>query len=180
MDDCCRPLRSRPVQQTEFCHSCNQPGKPVARETVEALIKPEFRDRVNGRAYAFCDTLACPVVYYAADGSQVLKTQLRVRVGLKETEDPIPLCYCFNVTERMIREEVVQTGRSTASTRIRAEVKTGNCRCEVENPSGRCCLGDVVAVEKREAHASAESRPNLNRSSLSRSRGMQIGISATD
>ena len=121
----------------------------MAHETVEALIKPEFRDTVNGRAYAFCETPTCPVVYYTADGSQVLKTKLRVRVGLKETQDPIPVCYCFNVTERMIHEEIERTGKSTASTRIGAEVKAGNCRCEVENPSGRCCLGEVMQAEKR-------------------------------
>lgn len=170
MDDCCRTLQTRPVQlQAEGCHSCNQRGKPVARETVEALIKAEVRDTVNGRAYTFCDTPTCPVVYYAADGSQVLKTQLRVRVGVKETEDPIPVCYCFNVTERKIREEIEQTGRSTASARIRAEVKAENCRCEMENPSGRCCLGDVVTAEKRAVRGSAESRPPLDRPSLSRS-----------
>lgn len=170
MDDCCRNLPPEPKQkQPERCDFCKQLGKSVAHETVEALIKPEFRDAVNGRAYAFCETPTCPVVYYTADGSQVLKTQLRVRVGLKETEDPIPVCYCFNVTERMIREEVAQTGRSTASARIRAEIKAGNCRCEVENPSGRCCLGEVVASEKRASHTRAESRPNLNRSNLSRS-----------
>lgn len=170
MDDCCRSLPPGLEQkQPERCDSCKQPGKPVTRETVGALINPELRDTVNGAAYAFCETPTCPVVYYTADGSQVLKTQLRVRVGLKETEDPIPVCYCFNVTERMIRDEVAQTGRSTASARIRAEVKAGNCRCEVENPSGRCCLGDVVATEKRAVRGSAESRPTLDRPSLSHS-----------
>ena len=150
MDDCCRHLPSGPEQkQSKGCHACNQRGKPVAHETVEALIKPEFRDAVNGRAYAFCETPTCPVVYYTAAGSQVLKTELRVRVGAKETEDPIPVCYCFNVTEHMIHEEIERTGKSTASTRIGAEVKAGNCRCEVENPSGRCCLGEVIQAEKR-------------------------------
>lgn len=150
MDDCCRTLQPGPVQKRpERCDFCKQRGKPVTRDTVEALIKPEFRDTVNGRTYAFCETPTCPVVYYTADGSQVLKTQLRVRVGLKETEDPIPVCYCFHVTERMIREEVARTGRLTASARIRAMVKSGNCRCEVENPSGRCCLGEVTAAETR-------------------------------
>jgi bacterioferritin-associated ferredoxin len=89
------------------------------------------------------------VVYYSSDGIQILKQQLRVRVGLKETDDPILLCYCFGVTERMIREEIRQTGRSTASARLRAEVKAGACRCEVENPSGRCCLGEVIQAEKQ-------------------------------
>lgn len=74
-----------------------------------------------------------------------------MRVGLKETEDPVPLCYCFGVTERMIREEIQRTDRSSVSARIRAEVKAGNCRCEVENPSGRCCLREVVLAEKRAA-----------------------------
>jgi mercuric ion transport protein len=88
-------------------------------------------------------------VYYGADGAQIEKEQLRVRVGLKETEDPILVCYCFGVTERMIQEETQRTGRPSASARIRAEVKKGNCRCEVENPSGRCCLGEVLQAEKR-------------------------------
>jgi hypothetical protein len=160
MDNCCRNPPPEPEQkQPERCHFCNQRGKLVARETVEALTKPEFREAVNGGAYAFCETPTCPVVYYAADGFHVLKPQLRVRVGLKETEDPIPVCYCFNVTERMIREEVAQSGRSTASARIRAEVKSGNCRCEVENPSGRCCLGEVTAAEKRALRAIADVHP---------------------
>jgi bacterioferritin-associated ferredoxin len=88
-------------------------------------------------------------VYYGGDGTQFRKDQIRVRVGLKETEDPVQVCYCFGVTERMIREEIRRTGRSTASARIRSEVKAGKCRCEVENPSGRCCLGEVIRAEKR-------------------------------
>ena len=37
-----------------------------------------------------------------------------------------------------------ETGRSTIAERIAAEVKAGNCACEVKNPSGKCCLGDVT------------------------------------
>jgi hypothetical protein len=121
----------------------------VARGTVEALVETERRDGLTGEAYCFCETPTCLVVYYSGEGAQVLKQQLRVRVGIKETDDPILLCYCFGVTERMIYDEIKQTGRSTASARIRAEVRAGNCRCEMENPSGRCCLGEVAQAEKR-------------------------------
>jgi len=121
----------------------------VAHGTVEALVQPELRDGLNGVTYFFCETPTCPVVYYSADGVRVLKQQLRVRVGNKETDDPTPVCYCLGVTERMIHKEIEQTGRSTASARIRAEVRAGNCRCEVENPSGRCCLGEVLQAEKQ-------------------------------
>ncbi len=40
--------------------------------------------------------------------------------------------------------EIRSTGKSTVAERITAEVKAGNCACEVKNPSGKCCLGDVT------------------------------------
>lgn len=151
MADCCavRPGATKEPTTGVACQQCGRPGKPVDRITVDALLKPELRAGLNGTRYVFCETPDCPVVYVALDGTRFTKDQIRVRVGLKETEDPILVCYCFGVTERMIREEMERTGRSTASSRIRAEVKAGHCRCEVENPSGRCCLGEVSRVEKR-------------------------------
>ncbi len=147
-----------------MCRHCGREGQPVDRTTIDALLKPESLSQVNGSEYAFCETPDCLVVYYAADGTEFKKNQVRVRVGFKETEDPIPVCYCFNVTERMIREEVAQTGRSTASARIRAEVKAGNCRCEVENPSGRCCLGEILQAEKLAAAERSGRSQDLARS----------------
>ena len=158
MSDCCK----RPAEPTKpgdrvLCPHCDREGQPVDRTTIDALLKPESLSQVNGSEYAFCETPHCPVVYYAADGTQLTKEHVRVRVGLKETEDPVPVCYCFGVTERMIREETRRTERSSASARIRAEVKARNCRCEVENPSGRCCLGEVLQAEKRAAAERTES-----------------------
>lgn len=77
------------------------------------------------------------------------KHDLSVRVGLKEVDDPIPICYCFGYTRRMILNEVAETGYSTAADRIKPEVRAGNCACEIKNPSGRCCLGEVAAIVKR-------------------------------
>ena len=151
MVDCCMALPVAAKKQTTglVCPQCGGLGKPVSRITVEVLLKPEFRERADGAPYGFCETPGCPVVYFARDGVQFTKDHIRVRVALKEKEDPILVCYCFGITEQMIREEVRQTGLSTASTRIRAEVKAGACRCEVENPSGRCCLAEVAQAEKR-------------------------------
>jgi hypothetical protein len=44
------------------------------------------------------------------------------------------------------QDEITATGRSTIAERISAEVKAGNCACEVKNPSGKCCLGSVTRV----------------------------------
>ena len=149
--DCCAVLPVTVEKQTRglVCPRCGRIGKSVNRMTVEALLKPEFRERVDGVPYGFCETPDCPVVYFARNRVTFMNDQIRVRVGLKEIEDPILVCYCFGITERMIQEEIKRTGHSTASSRIRAEVKAETCRCEVENPSGRCCLGDVAQAEKR-------------------------------
>ena len=69
-----------------------------------------------------------------------------MRVGVKETADPIPVCYCFGFTRGDIHDEIAETGGSTIAERISAEVKAGNCACEVKNPSGKCCLGSVTRV----------------------------------
>lgn len=72
------------------------------------------------------------------------KPDLKVRVGLKETEDPVPLCYCFDYYRADVRKEVEEKGASDMLERIKAEVKAGYCACEVKNPSGSCCLGDIA------------------------------------
>jgi len=55
----------------------------------------------------------------------------------------VPVCYCFGYTPPKIREE-----GKIASQTIAAEVKAGHCACEVKNPKGVCCLGDVARVER--------------------------------
>jgi hypothetical protein len=37
-------------------------------------------------------------------------------------------------------------GATAVRDMITREVKAGHCACEVRNPTGRCCLGDVARV----------------------------------
>jgi len=60
-----------------------------------------------------------------------------------------PLCYCFGESEASIRAEIEATGRSAAVERIREHIAAGRCACEIRNPRGACCLGDVTAAVKR-------------------------------
>jgi hypothetical protein len=89
-----------------------------------------------------------------------------IRVGLKEREDPIPLCYCFGFSVADVRREITETGRCTIPARITAEVRAGQCSCEITNPSGTCCLGEVnraVNQEREAVQAGAQKRPQLDR-----------------
>ncbi len=78
----------------------------------------------------------------------ITKDMLTVRVGIKETDDPIPLCYCFGYDRAEIRDDIRQRGDTEIHMIIVQRVLAGECRCEETNPSGGCCLGDVARAIK--------------------------------
>lgn len=130
------------------CPACGALGKPVKRITLGALLKPEARLRIPlQKEFCFCRTAECEVVYFRPGEILFQKEDLAVRVGLKEPNDPTaPVCYCFGWTPEKIRAEIEAAGKSTAVDQIKAQVKAGNCYCEVTNPQGSCCLGNVTAA----------------------------------
>lgn len=132
------------------CPRCGAPGKPVARVTLGALLKPQARLRIPpGDKFWFCASPACEAVYFDPGGMAFTKPDLSVRVGIKESTEPKPLCYCFGFTEENILEDAKRCGQPAIPDTIKAQVKTGNCYCEVTNPQGSCCLGNVGRVIQR-------------------------------
>jgi hypothetical protein len=130
----------------EACPACGQVGRPVRDVTVRAILPREHADRLASDQPRFCPTPHCEVLYYGRDGRVARKQEARVRVGLKEIEDPIPLCYCFGFTRAGVEREIARTGTCTIPDRIAAGIRAGRCACEIKNPSGACCLGEVRTV----------------------------------
>ena len=127
-----------------ICPVSGTVGQRVGLITVKALLTGTALRRLNGRAYRFCAEPDCDVVYFDRDAGSVFgKGDLEVRVGLKESSDPIPICYCFNLTVTDLR-----TGIDVAGF-IGAEIRAGHCACEVKNPQGSCCLGNVSVALAR-------------------------------
>lgn len=71
------------------------------------------------------------------------------KAGLKVKNDPVPLCYCFGFDESHIRDELARSGRTTIPEKIRQLIGEGLCACDSRNPSGRCCLGEVIRAVER-------------------------------
>ena len=89
-------------------------------------------------------------MYFKEQGSRVFTVDdLRMAVGVKASTDPIPLCYCFGFDESHLREEIAETGTATIPERISHLIREGLCACDVRNPSGKCCLGEVIKTAKR-------------------------------
>src|SRR6266571_1957453 len=134
----------------ERCESCGGQSRPVSRKTVLLMIKPHLPEQAMTATYSFCAARECPVVYFEEQGSHKFTIDdLRVRVGIKESGEPIPLCYCFGFDESHIRDEISKTGETTIPKRISALIREGLCACESRNPAGVCCLGEVNSAVKR-------------------------------
>lgn len=156
MSDCCSTdpntccdLPQERMAKPAPCPECHSTGKPVEHRTPEYLLTAATLQQLSGDPYLFCSAPSCRVVYFTEDGSSVFhKPDLKVLVTQKETADPVPVCYCFDHSRADIVRELAETGSTTIPDRIKAEVKAGTCACEIKNPQGSCCLGNVAQAVK--------------------------------
>ena len=134
---------------TQRCANCGGQSRAVSRKTVLLMLKPELLELAMTGTYGFCSARDCPVVYFEEQGSnRFITNDLRVTVGVKASQDPIPLCYCFGFDESHIRDEISRTRTTTVPHRISTLIREGLCACESRNPAGVCCLGEVNKVAK--------------------------------
>ncbi len=82
---------------------------------------------------------------------------LTVRVGLKESGPPRPICYCFRHDFADVEREAGHSDESAIAADITEKCRQGLDRCEETNPQGSCCLGSVrrVFLEARRRRAPA-------------------------
>jgi len=120
---------------------------------VKALLTEHALRRVGTSEHRFCPRPDCHVVYFDVAGNQYTKADVRVPVWDKEPFGEWMVCYCFGENEASIRLEIERNGPSDAIGRVRRHIEAGRCACEVRNPRGVCCLGDVTAAVKRVAQS---------------------------
>ncbi|MBX3053730.1 MAG: hypothetical protein KF753_19785 [Caldilineaceae bacterium] len=148
-DDCCAvpPVQGRGTKQS--CPVCGAKGKNVDTQTVKAMLAVSL-DSLTSRAYRFCPTQSCEVVYFGERGDVYTEDDLRERVHQKHPDAAdVFVCYCFRHTPGSIQRELRLTGTSTVVEQINAGIRAGQCACEIRNPQGSCCLGNVIATVKR-------------------------------
>lgn len=150
LEDCCKPLAPSGDRR---CPECGKVGKRVSPLTISVFVKDPrlylHAESLLSGEYSLCETKSCDVVYFNShDGLAFKKNELRAKVWQKEDDPQVPACYCFNNSVKSIREELERNGTTDVTARINSEVRAGNCRCEVTNPQGSCCLGNVVKAVK--------------------------------
>jgi len=122
--------------RSHSCPSCGEKGHLVKAVTMRSLLQPESLRRMTEAPYRFCATPTCQTVYFPErHGENFQKTDLTVRVGIKEVEAPRPICYCFDHSIEEIEDEVRRTGRTSVPDDIKARIKVA-CWCVSKNPEG--------------------------------------------
>ena len=152
--DCCATPNGQVQQahsvQIQNCPICGKKGKKVGIETVKAVLAVTLHEIQPDSHYLFCRTADCSVVYFTDDGEQTFtEDELREKVYQKHPDDDdVFVCYCFRHTPGSIRAELLETGQSTVIETVTAGTKVHECACEIRNPQGSCCLGNVRAAVK--------------------------------
>ncbi|MBY3621314.1 (2Fe-2S)-binding protein [Paenibacillus sp. VTT E-133280] len=141
MDNCCQTSVEKPTTPLQ-CPTCHQKGKSIQLITLKAMLQPTALETINPELpYSFCTNSSCEVVYFS-DVQTFGKDMLKVSVFQKDDALDVPVCYCFGWTrERLI--QAVQENQHPID-HIREQVQANRCGCEVNNPQGACCLGNVT------------------------------------
>jgi hypothetical protein len=143
-NDCCTP---QPKGKTA-CPICSEWAKGVLGKTLEHLLTDEAKSTLTCLdGFYFCKTPSCEVVYFR-DKELLTQKDINVVVGHKDGASPATVCYCFEWSKEKIKAELQDSGESTATEDIKHKMDTLGCSCEILNPSGGCCLGDVGKAVK--------------------------------
>src|SRR5712671_57688 len=108
MSDCCSVNEeSGTAPAVMDCPVNGRRSKRVGMLTVTSLVR-KLPLGMAKTQYYLCDAPDCDVVYFAfdAEAPRFRREDLVVRVGAKETADPIPMCYCFGFTRQDIWDEI--------------------------------------------------------------------------
>jgi len=142
--DCC----SSKFFTQNTCPICNNKAKDVSPITLSHIIRKDYQKQISSlKGFYYCKTIDCEVVYFK--GNELINQDKLIKeVGLKIWASVSTICYCFNWTKEKMEEEFSTFGETNAIKDISSKMTTDKCACEVNNPSGTCCLKDVKQTIK--------------------------------
>lgn len=128
-----------PDSTVEHCPRCGSIGESVGSATLDALLKPECREKL-GESASFCPSPTCPVAYFDQfERSATIEDLSR----LVYPKDPAaPICPCFGLS----CEEIEDEARAGEVTRVRGAIeraKSPEARCSQTAANGRSCVAEI-------------------------------------
>ncbi len=143
MADCCNVTQEK-YQVQHDCPRCGNEGKSMEIITLKSLLLPNALEKLNPvNNYRMCMNKSCNIVYFNEKKEVYLTEDINVPVYQKTEDEDCPVCYCFGWTRQKLKKGAYEgEGHNIIST-ITEHMKAGKCGCNVNNPQGSCCLGNV-------------------------------------
>lgn len=137
------------IEPAAVCPNCTHQGRAIAIETLKSQLKPISMHKLAVEAtYYFCAHPTCPIVYF--NHAQVFEPEeIREKVFQKNHDADCLVCYCFGYTRAEVQNDA-QTNTPQILSQIKVGTKNKQCACELRNPQGRCCLGNIAELQKQE------------------------------
>lgn len=131
------------VRTIALCPQCGGVLNPVEVKTVKHLLKYDLARSLQSGRFWHCANPDCDAVYvrFAGESPGDRPDEIFRRDDIKECAQPDAtgrdrlVCYCFGYTVGEIQDDAA-SGASSVPAAIAAEVRAGNCACEVKNPAG--------------------------------------------
>ena len=133
-------------QDSVACPQCAGVGGAVSAVTVAHHAQPSALEQLAAvEGWRICRTQACLTVYFGA-GQQIDIGAMR-SVPFHKSDDPNRLvCFCFDHSVAALYADAAANPTSTIKAAITAACGRGLDDCEIKNPQGRCCLGNIALV----------------------------------
>lgn len=141
MSESCCAVDSSPKTALD-CPVSATPGRPVKWLAVAALVAGRVPPKQD---HWLCTDPDCEVVYFSSCREPITVHEVSVVPGFKAGADDL-VCYCFQHRRRDIATQLQSMGETSVPDEIKQQIQAGNCACEVRNPSGKCCMKDVLAT----------------------------------
>ena len=136
--------------QLDSCPISFDKGKRLLRKTIANHVKSEFWTYITEDNYNFCPRIDCPIFYFNNQmkfyiGKDEIKTSVMHKIPIQTKDRPV--CYCKNVLESQILNELLVKRCCDTLVDIQkfTEANTGK-DCAITNPTGRCCGGEIKKI----------------------------------
>lgn len=145
-----KAVESRPEDTEKLCKVCGELGIRVLSVTVATHVDARHWSLLSD-GFRFSATVDCPVFYFNnIKGIYFTNEEVKTRFGPKEKGPPRPICYCLQVTEERIAEEILKKNCCYSLQDIVSYTKAGTGKwCLTTNPSGKCCRDYLPEVVDR-------------------------------
>ena len=137
MTDCCA------TKTKQICPECGSTCKSVGMPTLYHQVRFPENQSIVIDSYYFCPAKTCPIAYFSNAGHTIPKQHLRSYQAIQNDA----LCYCFDINAGQYLSALKDQRVEPIKAFVMQRTQTGECACEIRNPSGQCCLANFKRLE---------------------------------